>query len=138
LCHRFTDLREIFQGDLFGKLTAGAPSQDFESLPCNCRTGGNGVCGHNNMCMNSTSVHKVKCNNTGKVHMGNTQQIFTAGMRQNPPLQSVAEAMIIAMTGFRVGADGAWCNLPLQSFAEVITVVVTGFLFHADGISPKT
>jgi len=34
-------------------------SKDFEPLPCNCRTGGNGACDHNNMGKNSTAVHKV-------------------------------------------------------------------------------
>jgi len=30
--HRFTNLREIFQGDLSRKLTIGLTSQDFEPL----------------------------------------------------------------------------------------------------------
>ena len=68
--HRFTNLREIFQGDLSKKLTVSLTSQDFKPLPCNRRTGGNGACGHKNMCRNSTAVYKVKCNNTGKVHIG--------------------------------------------------------------------
>jgi len=32
---------------------------------------------------NSTAVHKVKFNNTGKVCTGNTQQKFKAGMQQH-------------------------------------------------------
>jgi len=75
-CHRFTSLREIFQGDPSRKLTVGLTSQDFEPPPCNCRTGGNCGCGCNNMCRNSTAVHKVKCNNAGKTHMVNTQPKF--------------------------------------------------------------
>jgi len=69
--HRFTNLAEIFQGDLSRKLTVRllATFQDFEPLPCNCRTSRNGACGYNNMCRNSTAVHKVKCNNTGQAHM---------------------------------------------------------------------
>jgi len=35
--HRFTNLREIFQGDLSRKLTMGVTSLDFKTLPCNCR-----------------------------------------------------------------------------------------------------
>ena len=35
------------------------------------------------MCRNSTTVCKVKCNNTGKVHIENTQQNFTARMQQH-------------------------------------------------------
>jgi len=81
--HRFTNLREIFQGDLSRKLTVRLTSQDFERLPCNCRTSGNGNCGYNNMCRNSTVVYKVKCNNTGKVYIGNTQQKFKTRMQQH-------------------------------------------------------
>jgi len=81
--HRFTNLREVFQGDLSRKLTVGLTSQDFEPLPCNCRTSGNGNCGYNNMCRNSTAVCKVKCNKTGKVHIGNTQQKFKNRMQQH-------------------------------------------------------
>jgi len=62
----------VFQGDLSRKLTVELTSQDVEPLPCNCRTSGNGNCGYNNMCRNSIVVYKVKCNNTGKVYIGNT------------------------------------------------------------------
>jgi len=65
-CHSFTNLRELFQGDLSGKL----------------RTSGSGTCGCNNMRRNSIAVCKVKCNNTGKTRMGNTQQKFKARMQQ--------------------------------------------------------
>jgi len=49
-CHRFTNLGEIFQGVLSRKLTVRLTSQDFEALPCSCRTRGNGACCCNNMC----------------------------------------------------------------------------------------
>jgi len=35
------------------------------------------------MCRNSIAVYKVKCNNTGKVCIGNTQQKFKARMQQH-------------------------------------------------------
>jgi len=35
------------------------------------------------MCTNSTSVYKVKCNNTGKVCTGNAQQKFKARMQHD-------------------------------------------------------
>jgi len=82
-CHRFTNLREVFQGDRSRKLTVGLTSQNFELLPCNCRTSGNGNCGYNNMWRNSIAVYKVKCNNTGKVHVGNTQQKFKKRMQEH-------------------------------------------------------
>jgi len=71
--HRFANLREIFQGDLSGKLTVGLTSQD-SSLNLYHATAELAemapVGGYNNMCRNSTAVYKVKCNNTGKVHIG--------------------------------------------------------------------
>jgi len=79
--HRFTILREIFQGDLSRKLTVGLTSKDFGPLPHNCRTSGNCICGCNNMWRNSIAVCKVKCNHTGKVHIGNTQQKFNTSMK---------------------------------------------------------
>jgi len=72
--HRFTNLREAFQRHLSRKLTVGLTSHDFKPLPCNYRTGGAGACGYNNMCRNLIVVYKVKYNNTGKVHIGNTLQ----------------------------------------------------------------
>jgi len=65
------------------KVTVSLTSQDFEPLPCNCRTGGTGTCGYNNMGRNSMAVYKLKCNNTGKAHMGNTQQKLKARMQQH-------------------------------------------------------
>ena len=81
--HRFTNLREIFQGDLSRKLNIELTSKDFEPLPCNCRPGRTGMCGYNNICRNSVIVYKVECNNTGKVYIGNTQQMFKKRMQQH-------------------------------------------------------
>mgnify|MGYP000461385916 CR=1 FL=1 len=61
----------------------GVTSLDFETLPCNCRTGETGVCGYNNICRKSIVVYKVTCNNTGKIYIGNTQQKFKARMQQH-------------------------------------------------------
>jgi len=76
-CHRFTNLREIFQWDLSGKLTVCLTSQCFEPLPHNCRTWGTIACAHNNVWMNSKAV------DTEKAHMGNTVQKFKAGTQQH-------------------------------------------------------
>jgi len=60
--------------------------QDFEPLPCNYRTRGRNWClwlQQLNLCRNLIAVYKVKCNNTGKVHIGNTQQKFKARMQQH-------------------------------------------------------
>jgi len=82
-CHRFTNLREICQGDLSRKLVIGLTSNVFEPPPCNCKTRAIVVCGCNNMCRNSIAVCKVKCNNTRRADTGNTQQTFKAGMQQH-------------------------------------------------------
>jgi hypothetical protein len=81
--HRFTNLREIFQGDLSKKLTLNVVSQDFETLKCNCRLGPSMVCGYNNMCRKSIVVYKVECKTSSKVYIGNTQQHFKWRMQQH-------------------------------------------------------
>jgi len=73
--HRFANLREIFQGHLSRKLTVGLTSQNrtkcYIWLPEHVQK------------FNTAAVHKVKCNNTGKACMGNTQQKFKARMEQH-------------------------------------------------------
>jgi hypothetical protein len=81
--HRFTNLREIFQGDLSRKLTLGVTSKDFETLDCNCRLGSDKKCGYGNMCRKSIIVYKVECKNTSKIYIGNTQQHFKKRMQQH-------------------------------------------------------
>jgi hypothetical protein len=81
--HRFTNLREIFQGDLSKKLTLEVVSKDFETLGCNCRLGATNKCGYNNICRKSIVVYKVECLNTSKVYIGNTQQHFKRRMQQH-------------------------------------------------------
>ena len=71
--HRFTNLREIFQGDLSGKLIEGVESRDYQILECNCRLPG-GKCGYNNVCLDSMVIYQVECLVTGKFYIGNTQQ----------------------------------------------------------------
>ena len=65
--HRFTNLREIFQGDLSKKLTEDVESKDFMTRECNCRLGNNSGCGYNDKCRRSVVVYKITCNQTGKV-----------------------------------------------------------------------
>jgi hypothetical protein len=81
--HRFTNLREIFQGDLSKKLTLDVISKDFETLDCNCRLGSNQSCGYGNVCRASIVVYKIECKNTSKVYIGNTQQYFKKRMQQH-------------------------------------------------------
>ena len=78
--HRFTNLREIFQGDLTYKLTSGVTSKDFDTLECNCRME---QCGYNNHCRKPIVVYKIECLNTNKSYIGNTQQHFKNRMQQH-------------------------------------------------------
>ena len=81
--HRFTNLREIFQGDLSHKLTLDVESKDFQTLECNCRLGSEKKCGYNNLCRRSIVVYKVECLRTNKIYIGNTQQHFKTRMQQH-------------------------------------------------------
>ena len=81
--HRFTNLREIFQGDLTYKLNMDVESKDFQTRECNCRLGNENKCGYNNNCRRSIVVYKIECNMTNKVYIGNTQQNFKTRMQQH-------------------------------------------------------
>jgi hypothetical protein len=78
--HRFTNLRELFQGDMSAKLTREVISLDLQCEPCNCRPGKNNQCNYNNVCRERIAIYKVVCNQTGKVYIGNTQQHFKKRM----------------------------------------------------------
>ena len=83
--HRFTNLRELLNGDLTTKLNKEVISLDFQRLECNCRLkkGGTRECGYNNVCRRLVVVYKVRCTTTNKVHIGNTQQHFKTRMQQH-------------------------------------------------------
>jgi hypothetical protein len=66
--HRFSNVREIFQGGLSKNLTLEVKSKDFKTLECNCRPGTNKSCGYNDMCRKSIIVYKVECKETSKVY----------------------------------------------------------------------
>jgi hypothetical protein len=50
--HKFSNLREIFQGDLNQKLMDGIISRDFMDRPCNCNRASkiDGKCAYNGEC----------------------------------------------------------------------------------------
>ena len=81
--HRFTNLREIFQGDLSGKLNKDVVSRDCANLECNCRSKNTKGCSYNNVCRDRIVVYKVECNRTRKMYIGNTQQFFKKRMQQH-------------------------------------------------------
>ena len=79
--HRFTNLRELLQGNLTTKLNKDVTSLDFQPLECNCRPGkGDKGCGYNNICRNRMIVYENTCLNTGKQYIGQTQQHFKKRM----------------------------------------------------------
>ena len=73
--HKFSNLREILQGDLSGKLMKGVGSRDFDALPCNCSTPSkrNGICIYNSKCRHSIVVYKATCKLCDANYIGNTQ-----------------------------------------------------------------
>ena len=75
-CHGFPNLSELLYGDLSSKLTKDIVSLDFVDRKCNCDksncTDRKCPCGGN--CGECITVHRVKCEITGKDCMGQTQQ----------------------------------------------------------------
>ena len=63
--HRFTNLREMFQGDMSAKLLAGITSRDFKDLDCNCR---------DKNC--KIVIYEAERLKTGMKYLGNTQQFM--------------------------------------------------------------
>ena len=74
--HRFSNLREIYQGNLNGKIMRGVKSRDFEDLKCNCSeaTKINGECIYKGKCRCSMVVYQATCRQSNKIYIGNTQQ----------------------------------------------------------------
>ena len=70
--HRFPNLRELFQGDLNGKINKDLVSLDYRNLPCNCRN--KETCPYQGKCRYPIVVYKDTCLTTGKIYIGNTQQ----------------------------------------------------------------
>jgi GIY-YIG catalytic domain len=81
--HRFANLRETFQQDLYSKIMAEVVSLDYKNLPCNCSHQESDSCKYNNVCRHSLVVYKVECKSTGKVYIGNTQQHLKKRMGQH-------------------------------------------------------
>ena len=80
--HEFSNLNEIFQGDLNNKSMENMTSRDFMDLNCNCNRGSkiDGECIHGKECRKSIVVCKATCNDCGCYCIGNTQQKLKARM----------------------------------------------------------
>jgi len=70
--HRFSNMRELFQGDLNKKLNRNIISKDFQNLPCNCRN--KQACPYSGKCRYPIVVYQATCLKTNKRYIGNTQQ----------------------------------------------------------------
>ena len=84
--HRFSNLREIVQGDLVSKLKKGVVSMDFVDRPCNCYKStkdSNGMCVYGGKCRRSTVVYKATCKVCNMCYIGNTQQYIKNRMDQH-------------------------------------------------------
>ncbi|CAB9514199.1 expressed unknown protein [Seminavis robusta] len=74
--HRFTNLREMFMGDLSRKLTNDVISTEFQNETCNCKPGNkkDGQCRFDDRCRNKLVIYCIKCINSGKEYVGATQR----------------------------------------------------------------
>jgi len=77
--HRFSNVRELFQGDLNTKLNCNVISLDFQNLPCNCRN--KQACPYSGKCHNPIVVYQATCLKTNKRYIGNTQQHMKTRMQ---------------------------------------------------------
>ncbi len=65
--HRFSNLSEIFSGDLSAKLVKNVDSLDHLCRPCNCSAPSriNGECAYNGKCRQVGIIYEVKCKKNG-------------------------------------------------------------------------
>ena len=80
--HRFTNLREVLNGDLSGKIMDGIESRDMQNLDCNCRGKNKNGCDYGGFCRDRIIVYENKCKLTGKCYVGQTQQHCKSRMQQ--------------------------------------------------------
>ena len=83
--HKFSNLREILQGDLNSKLMRGIGSKDFEDLPCNCSatSKSNGACVYNGKCRQYVVIYKAICKDCNAFYIGNTSTHLKKRMNQH-------------------------------------------------------
>ena len=79
--HRFTNMREIFAGDLNSKLISDVASGDYMDRSCNCPKRKTRGCDYDCVCRHSFVVYQNTCKTTGKIYIGNTQQYFKHRMQ---------------------------------------------------------
>jgi len=82
--HKFSNVRETFQGDAVAKMMKGITSRDFQDLPCNCqeRSRMEGAC-ESNSCMKCCVVYSATCNVCDDEYIGCTQNKMKLRMGQH-------------------------------------------------------
>ena len=85
LYHKYSNLHEVFQGDLTSKILKGIGSRDFEELECNCNAASkiDWKCIYISKFRSSVLVYKATCKDCGNFYAGNTQQHLKKQMNQN-------------------------------------------------------
>ena len=83
--HKFSNVGQILQEDLTGKLMEGISSKDFEFRECNCHNASktNWVYIYNGDGRRSVVVYKTEWKKMDKFYIGNTQQKLKQRMSQH-------------------------------------------------------
>ena len=81
--HKFSNFREMLNGDVTTKINANVVSEDFRSRDCNCQHHKTEGCTFNNHCRDTIVVYRVQCKTTGKSYIGCTQQHFKKRMQDH-------------------------------------------------------
>ena len=73
--HKFSNLREMFSGDLTTKLLSNIGSEDFLAEKCNCNAASkvNGCCIFKGKCRHKIVIYKATCKICSKFYIGSTQ-----------------------------------------------------------------
>jgi len=79
--HKFSNLRELLQGDPSKKVNQGVRSLDFMDRSCSCQHKKDRLCACKGNCQKQIIICKAMCLMTGKHCIGNTQQTFKDRMK---------------------------------------------------------
>ena len=74
--HKFTNLGEMFNGDLTSKVKMNIADEELKDKPCNCNKKtmtSEGVCQYNGNCRISMIVYGLGCEITGATYVGKSQ-----------------------------------------------------------------
>ena len=74
--HKFSNVCQLFNGDLMGKMMTGIDDETWASRPCNCNWSSkiNGACMYEGKCKESVVVSFTCLENTDKCHSQKTPE----------------------------------------------------------------